>query len=295
MEPIVYLNGELMSADRAAVSVFNGGWLHGAGLFETMRAEHRRVFRLERHLQRLRASANRLLAPIPVGALPDAESVNRLLAKNELSNARIRLTVTAGDVRLETKPPNGGEDGAQPLTVCMTAAPLATQQSEVARRGLAVLITRFRQSPDDPLAGHKTVNYLPRLIALNEARQAGCDEALWFNPANSLAEGSISNVFTVTRGTLITPPLNTPVLPGIARGIILEECLAVGLTTCERAIAIDELLEADEVFLTNVIRGVTPVCRIERRVIGSGRPGPVTLELQENYRRLVREECEIDG
>lgn len=295
MEPVVYFNGELMSADRAAVSVYNGGWLHGAGLFETMRAENRRVFRLDRHLKRLRASAKCLLTPIADGALPDEDSVNRLLAGNEMSSARIRLTVTAGDVRFERGALNDAEVGAGALTVCMTAAPLAERPSGVSRAGLAVLITRYRQSPDDPLAGHKSISYLPRLVALNEARQAGCDEALWFTTANFLAEGSISNVFIVKRGTLITPPLDTPVLPGIARAAILGVCSVGGLTSCERPIAIDELLEADEVFLTNAIREVTPVSRIERRVIGDGRPGPVTLELQEHYRRLVREECGIDG
>lgn len=291
MDSVVYLNHEFMPVDRATIGVFNGGWLHGAGLFETMRAENGRVFRLQGHLKRLRASAERLLTPIPEELLPDADIVGELLARNGLSRARVRLTVTAGDVRAAWPAASDGTGESRPLTVCMTAAPMAADAWDRDRAGWTVQISRYRQSRLDPLVGHKTTNHLSRLVALNEARRAGCGEALWFSTDNALAEGSISNVFVVKEGVLTTPPLDTPVLPGIARGIILELCHVGGIRVREDRVTIDQLLDADEIFLTNVIRGVTPVTRIERRSIGEGRPGPVTAGLADRYFRLVKEEC----
>ncbi len=155
----------------------------------------------------------------------------------------------------------------------------------------AVMVSTFRQSPDDPIAGHKTTAYLPRLLALREAQHARCMEAIWFTTGNTLAEGSISNVFTVRDDMLSTPPLDTPVLPGIARGVVLELAARLGLKAREAALTIDDLLDADEVFLTNAIMQVMPVVRVEMHDIGKGTVGPVAKRLGEAYREVVRKEC----
>lgn len=290
MSPVIFQNGHWIEAADASVSVFDGGWLHGAGLFETMRAEFGTVFRLDAHLDRLMNSAAKLLFPIERPDLPLTADIATLLRRNGLSEARVRLTVTSGRA-----------DGAEPagdrprLTVVITAAPLTEYPAEWRERGLAVIVSPYRQNPDDPLTGHKSTSYLARLIALREAHGHQCGEALWFTPANRLAEGCLSNVFVVKDQALRTPPLNTPVLPGIARSVVLEMAIEQAVNLEERPLTIDDLLDADEVFLTNSIMQVMPVGRVERKNIGTGLPGEMTRRLAEGYRKKVASECRPDA
>ena len=285
MGDVVYLNGELIPKDRATVSVYDGGFLHGAGLFETMRADNGRVFRLESHLDRLVRSAQTLHVPIQRGQLPAADDFVRLLAGNEVVRGRVRLTVTSGSVLTDA------EADKPPVTVCATATGQADYPDEFYEKGVSVVISPFRQSPSDPVAGHKTTNYLPRLMALRDAHARGCAEALWFTTDNLLAEGSVSNAFVVKDGEVLTPEVDTPVLPGIARAAVLELCQAAFITAHERALTINDLLDADEVFLTNSIMQVMPVIRVEKKDIGAGRPGPLSRQLLTAYRDLVATEC----
>ncbi len=281
----VYFNKRFVEESEAKVSVGDGGWLHGAGLFETMRAEHGCVFRLESHLERLHRSASLLLIPLEQGNLPSPAVVAELLKRNELRNARLRLTVSAGAVQAD--PPTESPK----LTTCLTARKLSSYPPDFYKEGISVVICKFRISPTDPIAGHKTTGYLPRLLGLREAQHARCVEALWFTTENRLSEGSISNVFVVHKGALKTPPLDTPVLPGIARGVILDIARKEGIEAEECPLTIDDLLDADEVFLTNTLMQVMPVIRIEKHGIGEGRVGPTSTKLLEEYRKLVRLEC----
>ncbi len=289
MSRTVLLNAAFVASRDARISVYNGGWLHGAGLFETMRVEDKHVFRLEEHMARLRASAETLLVPIDRSDLPDADAWRRLLELNGLTDARARLTVTAGDM-LDTQ--NGEE---RPLTVCGTVSPLSPYSKELYKTGTAVVVSKYRQASTDPLAGHKTTNYLARLMALNAANRSGCGESLWFTPTNLLAEGSISNVFAVKDNVVTTPPVDTPVLPGIARSLVLEICAAKKIMTEQTSVNIDQLLDADEVFLTNSIMQVLPVCRVEKHNIGTGRPGAVANRLLALYRERIARECEANA
>ncbi|MCK4658413.1 MAG: aminotransferase class IV [Phycisphaerae bacterium] len=285
MGEIVYLNGCFVPRDEATVSVYDGGWLHGAGLFETMRAHRGTIFRLDAHLERLMNSAAKVLFPIDRPDLPLTRDFERLLRENKLSDARVRLTMTAGSML------DGLRDERPAITVCATASARTTYPAELYKSGIIVVIAGFRQSGTDPLAGHKTTNYLPRLLALREAQQTRCGEALWFTHRNLLAEGSISNVFVVKGGTLKTPPLDTPVLPGITRAVVLEISRREGTEVQETPLNIDDLLDADEVFITNSGMEVMPVIRVEQRDIGKGKPGPVTRDLMQQYRRQVEKEC----
>jgi len=281
----VYLNGEFLPEADAKVGVDDGGWLHGAGLFETMRAENGRIFRLESHVERLMRSATGLLRPIERENLPAENDFRELLERNGLTTSRVRMTVSAGSMRGDLT------TGEAKLNVCVTASKLASYSARLYETGVDVVVCDFRQSPSDPLAGHKTTSYLPRLLALRKAQQARCTEAIWFTTSNRLAEGSISNVFLLSRGTLKTPPLDTPVLPGIARGVIVEIARRDGLEVQECSLTIDDLLDADEVFLTNTIMQVMPVVRVEKHTIGDGHVGPVSRRLRKEYQKLVREEC----
>jgi len=288
MTPMVYLNGAFVSAAEAAVNVYDGGLLHGAGLFETMRAACGCVFRLEAHLDRLRRSAETLISPITREALPSGEVLGELLERNALRDARVRLTLSAGPIR------SNAESTGPSWTVCATAAALGAYPEAFYKRGVHTVICNHKVSPSDPLAGHKTTNYLSRLIGLRQAQQARCVEALWFTTGHLLAEASISNVFVVRGGVLKTPPLDTPVLPGIARGVVLEIARREGIEASECPLTINDLFEADEVLLTNSIMQVLPVVRVERHDIGGGRVGPMAGKLLSEYRNVVGRECGVE-
>lgn len=288
MNATVYLNGKFVSESDATVSISDGGWLHGAGLFETMLVDDGRVFRLESHMERLLHSARHILRPLERNQLPDENVFHELLERNVIRSARIRMTVTAGAMR------TGQNDGDEhDLTVCITAVPLASYADSLYEKGVNVVICEYRQSSSDPIAGHKTTAYLPRLLGMREAQRAKCMETLWFTTQNQLAEGSITNVFVVKDGVLKTPPLDTPVLPGIARAVVLELAEDEKIETQQCSISIDDLLDADEVLLTNAIMQVMPVVRVEQSDIGDGQVGPLAKRLRECYRQLVRKECRL--
>jgi branched-subunit amino acid aminotransferase/4-amino-4-deoxychorismate lyase len=167
-----------------------------------------------------------------------------------------------------------------------------------------VLLDEQKLNPYDLQAGHNTLNYFSRLAALREANRRGAGEALWFNVHNYLQSGSISNVFVVKDGTLTTPPTaaelrdsavadltpypKSSVLPGITRGAVMELAKDAKLGVKLAGLTVNDLLEADEVFITNSIMLVMPVCRIERKAIGNDKPGPITRQLMEAMEKQVR-------
>lgn len=279
----VHFNGALVPVQEARVPIDDGAWLHGAGLFETVRVEHGRPFRWDVHVRRLQRSAAALLAPVADADLPSGQDVQRLLEKNGLRAARLRLTVSAGSMQ-------AAEADKRP-TVCLTATDLVPYDAALYDKGVAVILSPYRQCTTDPLAGHKTACYLPRLLALRRAHNARCQEALWFTEQNHLAEGCISNVLVVREGKLLTPPLDTPVLPGVARAAVLELAQDAGLLCEERRLDINDLLDADEVLLTSTIMLVLPVIRVEKRDIKGAKVGPVAHRLLEAFQQLIKKEC----
>ena len=287
----VWLNGNFIDEPDGTVSLRDTGLLHAAGVFTTMRAYNGKVFRLNKHLDRLRRSSEALFVPLQYKDDALTRAVNELLSRNNLTEARLRLTVTRGMARQD--PLHGLR--LEP-NVFITATDLEPYPEDFYRRGMTVvLIDEQKLNPYDVQAGHKTLNYFSRLAALRDANQRGGGEALWFNVHNYLQSGSISNVFVVKDNVLITPPtaedLRDPavaervpypkaaVLPGVIRAAVIELARAGGIDVRTTKIDVNELLEADEVFLTNSIMQLMPVCRVERRAIGNDEPGPLTRRL----------------
>ena len=284
MREWVSLNGQLMPADRAQISVFDSGLMQGIGLFETMRGYNGRVFRLERHLDRLRLSAQRLGWAVVPEVEDMRDNVEQVVAATEEADARVRLTVTTGTMR--------ATDREQPeLTIIATATPGASYPPECYSQGVSVLVSDYRQNPADPTTGHKATSYFSRLASLREAHAVGAFESLWLTPAGDLAEGAISSVFLMRENRLVTPPLDTPVLPGITRATVMELAVEMSIPTREETISRESLFHADEIFLTNSLMEIVPVVRIGREGIGTEKPGETTLELLGAYREQVREEC----
>lgn len=293
MPSFVWFNGSFIEESAASISLRDTGLLHAAGVFTTMRSYGGRLFRLDAHLRRLRESCNALFIPLQYGDEELASAVTEVLSRNELADARLRLTVTRGTAQQD--PLHGMH--LQP-TVFLTAATLEPYPREFYERGLTViLLDEQKLNPYDIQAGHKTLNYFSRLAALREANRRGAGEALWFNVHNFLQSGSISNVFIVKDRALVTPPteaeLRDPavagataypksaVLPGVTRAAVIELARAQDLEVRPASIDVSQLLDADEVFLTNSVMEVMPVCRVERKPIGNDKPGPITLRLAE--------------
>lgn len=299
--PDVWLNNNFIDESTAAISLRDAGLLHGAGVFTTMRSHGGKVFRLSAHLRRLRESCEALFIPLPNTDAALEAAAAELLARNALSDARLRLTVTRGTV---TQDPLHGMR-LEP-NVFLTATQFEPYPVEYYQRGLTVvLLDEQKLNPYDLQAGHKTLNYFSRLAALREANRRKAGEALWFNVHNYLQSGSISNVFLVQDGKLLAPPTATEmrdpsvanavpysrsnVLPGVTRASVIELAREAGIETETVAIDIGRLLEAEELFVTNSIMGVMPVCRIEQKTLGEDRPGPITLQLANALREKMEQ------
>lgn len=279
----VFLNDDLIDVGDARIRATDSGFLYGAGLFETMRSRDGTVFRLEDHLDRLAASARALSISYPYEKAYLRAAIARLLQANELTEARLRLTVTNGPL---AQP----EEQRKP-TLLITATAFRPYPPEYYGNGVLVILCPFRQNPTDPTCGHKTTCYYPRLLALDLAHRKRAAEALWFTTDNRLAEGCVSNVFLVKNSILCTPPLETPVLPGIARQTIREAAQQQSLDVAERDLFIDDVLDADEIFLTNVVMEVLPVVGVEQHTVGTGKVGPITRKLREGFLQAVEQRC----
>ncbi|MEN8127174.1 MAG: aminotransferase class IV [Planctomycetota bacterium] len=279
----VFLNGEIIKAAAADVAITDSSYLYGIGLFETMRAVDGTVFRLADHLARLNASAEQLAIANSYSDEQITQAVDEVLTANRLSDARMRLQVSNGAVK---------SDGTTTTNLLVTATEFTPYPAEYYEKGVRVALTDFRQNSADPFCGHKTTCYGPRLTALKQAHEKLATEALWFTTENFLAEGSISNVFLVKDGQLYTPPVQTPVLPGIARKTVIEIAEAENIPCHEQPLQVGDLLGADEVFLTNVIMEVLPVTSVEAHTVAEGKPGVITKKISEKYRLKLNEKNE---
>ena len=275
----VFLNDKLIDVDKACIQVTDSGFLYGAGLFETMRSCNGVVFALADHLDRLFFSAQALSINNPYDRKYITDAIYQLLQANKLTDARLRLTLTNG--------PISQADEQRKSTLLITATKLQPYPPEYYKNGVTVVLCPFRQNPSEPIYGHKTINFYPRMMALNLAHQKRAAEALWFTVDNRLAEGCISNVFLVKDSLLMTPPIRTPVLAGVARKTVCQIALKNSIKLVEKDLYINDLLEADEVFLTNVIMQVMPIIKVEKHTVGNGKVGPMTKKLIELFDKLV--------
>lgn len=286
----ISINGRIVPRDRALVSAADMSLLHGSGLFTTVRVYGGRAFRLHDHLERLLRSAADLYLNCTVGFGELLEMVEDVLDVGQMREGRLRVTVTAGDSPLVFAPV--GEEPPR-SNVVITLTELQAYPAELYRSGVSVIVSDHRHNPSDALAGHKTTSYLGQLLGLQEARSRHALEALRFTHDGRLAEASVANVFIVQEDRLITPPLSLGILPGVARGVALEVARESGLQPEERDITLQEVLDADEVLLTNSIMEVLPVVRVERRAIGDEKVGEAARALLAAYQAQVCEELEL--
>jgi len=293
MEEIVYLSGSLMPRSQARVSVFDHGFLYGYGLFETMRAYHGTIFLLERHLKRLLNSAAVIGLSPKLAEIDLGKACTDTLMANGLQDARLRLTVSRGEA--DSFP---GSDTNITPTVLVTARSYQALPAQIYNKGFRVGVSSFRRYSQSLLSRLKSANYLLSVLAKMEAEAVGLDESLLLNERGFITEGSISNVFFVAHSGLVTPPVESGILPGITREVVMELADALGINATEGEVRLEDLGQFGEAFLTNSVMEIMPLVEVRDNVrgiitIGSGRPGKITRRLMAAYREMVERETAL--
>jgi branched-chain amino acid aminotransferase len=280
----IYIDGKFCGERDAKVSVFDHGLLYGDGVFEGIRAYNGRVFKLKEHIDRLFYSAKAILLNIPLSHAEMMKAVVDTCRANKLRDGYIRLVVTRGPGTLGLNP-----NRCKKPCVIVIADKIQLYPEEYYTKGMEIVTvptTRNLHSAVNPAI--KSLNYLNNILAKIEANQAGCEEAVMLNAEGYVAECTGDNLFIVKGGQLLTPPLSAGALYGITRGTVIEIAQEAGYKVSEPNLTRYDLFNADECFLTGTGAEMVPVVKIDGRVIGDGKPGPVTQQLTTNYHALTK-------
>jgi branched-chain amino acid aminotransferase len=292
VKALVSLDGVIVDAADARISVFDRGFLYGDSVFEVLRTYGGGPFALIEHLERLARSAERALIPLPISVAEFAREVSELIAAAGHAETYLRIILSRGTGRELGLSPGLG---TQPLRVIMALA-LPPQRPELYERGIGVItFPTQRVSDSTPAAGAKVSNYLIAVLATRAAELAGAEESIVLDRDGRMVEGSTSNVFFVKDGVLVTPPEASGILVGITREKLLGLAAEWGVPVEQRSFFPAELIAADEAFITSSIREVAPVVRVDGQVVATGRPGPLTLRFLEGFRALAAAESKRPG
>ena len=261
------------------MSVFDHGFLFGDSVYEVVRTRRGVPVTMAEHLARLRASAERIYMELPWTDADIGARTAELLRAADNPESYLRIVATRGVGEISLLP-----DTCRDPLLLLIAKPLPVPPASVMKDGIAVaLVGRPRNDRRALDPGAKTGNYLNNALALIEARRTGAEDAILLNPEGLLAEGTTSNVFLVRGGRVLTPTLDSGILSGITRALLLREMTAAGIGVEEARLPEEALRGADEVFLTSTVRGVAPVTRVDGKPVGDGRPGPVARRVAALY------------
>jgi branched-chain amino acid aminotransferase len=280
----VYVDGKFCDEKDAKVSVFDHGLLYGDGIFEGIRAYHGRVFKLKEHIDRLFYSAKAILLEIPISHAELMRAVVESCRVNNLRDGYIRLIVTRGVGTLGLNP-----NRCKNPSVIVIADKIQLYPQEMYDQGMAIVTvptTRNLHNAVNPAI--KSLNYLNNILAKIEANIAGVEEAIMLNSEGYVAECTGDNIFILKNNQMFTPPLSAGALYGITRGVVLEMARAANIPASEPNLTRYDLFNADECFLTGTGAELIPVTKIDGRVIGTGKPGPITKRLVEQYHALTQ-------
>ncbi|HKW43430.1 MAG TPA: branched-chain-amino-acid transaminase [Thermoplasmata archaeon] len=283
MELTVYVDGKFYPQSEAKVNVFDHGLLYGDGVFEGIRAYNGRVFKLERHMDRLFHSAKAIDLKIPLSKEEIAQLILETCRRNDIKEGYIRPIITRGrgDLGLDPRKCKSGP------SIIVIAQPSINLLGKVYDRGLKVVTSSYRRVPPQSLSPSiKSLNYLNNIMAKVEANQYGADEALMLDIHGYVSEASAENVFIVRNHAIVTPFTSTN-LPGVTRETVLELAPSLGLEAREQFFTLYDMWAADEAFITGSAAEVAPVVEVDGRSIGDGRPGPTTKKIMKAFRDLV--------
>lgn len=283
----IYINGKFYDKSEAKISVFDHGLLYGDGVFEGIRSYSRLVFKLNEHIERLFESAHSIMLEIPLTKEQLISAVIKTLKENNLENAYIRLVVTRGE----------GDLGLDPrkclgrATIIIIADKISLYPDKFYKEGLDIItVPTVRNLPEALNPQIKSLNYLNNILAKIEATNRGYDEAIMLDSLGYVAECTGDNIFIVKRNHLYTPPQCMGTLRGITRDAIMEIARKGDIQVHEHVLTRHEVFISDECFLTGTAAEIVPVVKVDGRLIGSGKPGKLTLSLMKKFRELTKRE-----
>jgi len=279
----IYIDGKYYDQKNAKISVFDHGLLYGDGIFEGIRAYNGRVFKLTEHIDRLFCSAKAILLKIPMSHGEIVRAVVETCRRNKIRDGYVRLLVTRGAGTLGLNP-----NRCKNPSIIIIADKIQLYPAELYQRGMEIITvptTRNLHSALNPAI--KSLNYLNNILAKIEANNAGCEEAIMLNAEGFVSECTGDNIVIVKAGQILTPPLSAGALYGITRGVVIELAREEGLTVAEPNLTRYDLFNADECFLTGTGAELIPIVKIDGRVIGAGKPGPITRRLVDKYHALT--------
>lgn len=286
MRGAVYVNGKIAPADQAVVPVYDHGFVYGEGVYETLRTYNRVPFLYDRHLRRLRQSAERLMLDVPFDNATLLQWMDQTVAAaGELDEAYIRVLLTRGVGDLNYDP----KSTPTPTTVIIVK-PLEEPAARVFNDGIRIsLVDMLRNHPRSVNPIIKSNNLLNNALAMQAAYRAGAEEALMCNYRGELTECSQANVFMVRGGAALTPKSAAGLLEGVTRAFIFELGTELGIDVREEVLLPKDLETADEMFITSTTRELSPVVNVDGRAVGTGKPGPVTKRLLGLYQQKAQE------
>ena len=280
----VYIGGKFVPQEEAKISVFDHGLLYGDGVFEGIRSYGGKVFRLLEHIARLYESAKAIWLEIPMTQEAMCDAVNEAVRVNKIDDGYIRLVVTRGAGTLGLDP-----NRCSNPQVIIIADAISLYPKELYEKGLEIVTVSVQRSNPAALNPRiKSLNYLNNILAKIEGLQAGCIEALMLNHKGEVAECTGDNIFLVRGGVLFTPPLDAGILAGVTRDAVNELARGAGIDVREISLTKHDVYIADECFLTGTAAEVIPVVKVDSRTIGTGKPGPMTRDLERRFRELTR-------
>jgi len=284
LENAVYLDGRFLPESEGRVSVFDHGLLYGDGVFEGIRAYNKRVFKLERHVERMYQSAKAIDLKIPHTPEEFTDLILQTCRRNSIVDGYIRPIVTRGpgDLGLDPRKCKKG-----PTVVIIAQPKISLYPKDKYETGLRLVTSSYRRVPPQSLSPSiKSLNYLNQIMARVEANQYGADEALLLDIQGYVSEASADNFFIVQNHSVITPPTSTN-LPGVTRETALELAEKLGYRTVEKPFTLYDVWASNEAFITGTAAEIGPVVEVDGRTIGDGKPGKTTKQLMKAFRELV--------
>ena len=280
----IYIDGNFHDQAEAKISVFDHGLLYGDGVFEGIRFYNDRVFRLEEHSDRLWDSARAIALDMPMSKSELVAAILETIRQNDLHDGYVRLIVTRGVGSLGLSP-----DTCRRPSIIIIAATIALYPEELYHKGLTMVTCSTRRTPPAALSPRvKSLNYLSNILGKLEAQNAGAGEGLMLNEQGYVSECTGDNIFIVKKGEISTPHLSSGILAGVTRAVVFELAEKLSIRAVERELIRHDIYTADECFLTGTAAEVIPAVQLDRRLIGHGQPGPITLQLIESFRELTR-------
>ncbi|MDH4180215.1 MAG: branched-chain-amino-acid transaminase [Armatimonadota bacterium] len=281
---LVYVKGDFVPRSEAKISVFDRGYLYGDGVFEGIRGYNGRIFRLDQHLERLYRGARAISLEVPMTPEELRDVVLETVRRNNLHDCYVRVILSRGEGDLGLNPLNC----QFPATLVVIASTIALYPHEVYEQGLDVITCVTRRNMPTALNPQiKSLNYLNNILGRIEVNGAGAHEGLMLNHLGYVAEATGDNVFIWRDQHLLTPPTYAGLLEGITRQVVLEMAEEMGLSPREEMLTLYQVYSADECFLTGTAAEIAPVSRLDGKMIGDGKPGPITKRLMARFKEVT--------